>query len=266
MGNKVGLNLDGSKKVDIGELPSIFSGSQELSTRAEAGKLEWLKDRNGNVLSGEPAIVALDNVFIKAGALFDFMKPASPNKQGGLGIAKESNMNLEIRNSNEAKDIYETVARLEREIMENTGIKDNRSFDFIEVLDEIKGEKKISFDDIFIKSSNIGSIKLLESIGFKEQIDFFERMGLTSDVKISGLNIVSNNLPNYWNETASKFISFGYGISISPISLATSFSTLVNGGVKVQPTIFLGQNNLTERIIKYQTSKKINILLQKIQK
>ena len=105
------------------------------------------------------------------------------------------------------------------------------------IVDEIKGEK-INFDDIFIKSSNIGSIKLLESIGFKEQISFFERIGLTDDVKISGLNIVSNNLPNYWNETASKFISFGYGISISPISLASSFSTLVNGGFKIQPTIF----------------------------
>ncbi len=132
------------------------------------------------------------------------------------------------------------------------------------IVDEIKGEKKINFDDIFIKSSNIGSIKLLESIGFKEQISFFERIGLTDDVKIPGLNIVSNNLPNYWNETASKFISFGYGISISPISLASSFSTLVNGGFKIQPTIFLDQNNFKKPILKYETSEKINILLQKI--
>ena len=133
-----------------------------------------------------------------------------------------------------------------------------------QIKDEIKGEKKLTFDDIFIKSSNIGSIKLLDFMGYEKQKDFFKRIGLTEKLDISGLNIVSNNLPNYWNATASKFISFGYGISISPISLASSFSTLVNGGFKIKPTISLEESNPVKRILDTKTSNKINSLLERI--
>ncbi len=133
-----------------------------------------------------------------------------------------------------------------------------------QIKDEIKGEKKLTFDDIFIKSSNIGSIKLLDFMGHEKQKDFFKKIGLTENLNVSGLKTVSNNLPDYWNITASKFISFGYGISLSPISLASSFSTLVNGGFKVKPTISLGESNQIKRILDIKTSEKINSLLKRI--
>ena len=132
------------------------------------------------------------------------------------------------------------------------------------ITDEIKGQKQINFDDIFIKSSNIGSIKLLEEIGVEKQKKFFQLIGLTKDLNLSGLSVVSNKLPPYWNDTAGKFISFGYGISLSPISLASSFSSLVNGGKKIQPTISIVKNFDHKNLIRKDTSKKINNLLKKI--
>ena len=55
-------------------------------------------------------------------------------------------------------------------------------------------------------------------------------------------------------------------MSISPISLVSSYAALVNGGYKVKPKVNLKENYLKEKIFKDATSKKINILLSEIVK
>ena len=51
---------------------------------------------------------------------------------------------------------------------------------------------------------------------------------------------------------------------MSPLSLSTTFATLVNGGFKIQPTILKRDKIKKERVIKKKTSKKVNDLLYKI--
>lgn len=134
------------------------------------------------------------------------------------------------------------------------------------ICDETKFEKSITFDEIFIHSSNVGSILLLEKSSLSQQQNFLKKIGFESKLNLNGLNVLDNNLPGSkeWNEVLSKSISIGYGISITPLSLANSFATLVNGGFKINPTIIKGDSNLNERILKADTSKKINQLLTKI--
>lgn len=135
------------------------------------------------------------------------------------------------------------------------------------ITDKYIKNKNLSFDEVFIKSSNVGSVKILESIGNNSQKNFFDLVGLTSNLTIEGLNIVSNKLPNNWS-AHSKFISYGYGISISPISLITAFSSLVNGGYKINPVLVKPSNydkqNKSEKILSPKTSKRINELIKKI--
>ena len=125
-------------------------------------------------------------------------------------------------------------------------------------------DKIINFDDIFTKSSNVGSIKLIESIGIEKQKDFFIKMDFHKDVKINGLSTVKNKLPSDWNDLASKFISYGYGISISPISLVSAYCSLVNGGFKINPKIHITNKSNNEKVLKSLTSQKVNNLLRKI--
>ena len=129
--------------------------------------------------------------------------------------------------------------------------------------DHIKQEI-LNFDDVFIKSSNIGSVMILDSIGHQSQENFYELVGLKDEVEIKGLKTVSNKLPEKW-ESHSKFISYGYGISVSPISLVTAFCSLVNGGYKIYPTLFKSEKNKErKKILSSNTSNKINKLIQKI--
>ena len=125
-------------------------------------------------------------------------------------------------------------------------------------------DKIINFDDIFTKSSNVGSIQLIENIGIEKQKDFFIKMDFHNDVKINGLSTVKNKLPSDWNDLASKFISYGYGISISPISLVSAYCSLVNGGFKINPKIHITDKSNKEKVLKSTTSQKVNNLLRKI--
>ena len=125
-------------------------------------------------------------------------------------------------------------------------------------------DKIINFDDIFTKSSNVGSIQLIESIGIEKQKDFFIKMDFHKDLKINGLSTVKNKLPSDWNDLASKFISYGYGISISPISLVSVYCSLVNGGFKINPKIHITDKSNKEKVLKSLTSQKVNNLLRKI--
>ncbi len=123
----------------------------------------------------------------------------------------------------------------------------------------------INFNQAFIHSSNIASVKMIDEIGINTQKQLFKKVGLIDNLKINGLNVVPNKEPNIWNETSSKFMSYGYGISISPMSLVTSFSTLVNGGYKINPKIFKdNKNDEKDKVLSKKTSQKINYLLEKI--
>ena len=80
---------------------------------------------------------------------------------------------------------------------------------------------------------------------------------------MKGLSTVNNKLPDHWDHLASKFISYGYGMSISPISLVSAYSSLVNGGYNINPSIILNSAK-SKKDSKDETSIKINKLLKKI--
>ena len=82
------------------------------------------------------------------------------------------------------------------------------------------------------------------------------KLGLTQKLKVDGLKIVSNKLPNNW-DSHSKFISYGYGLSISPISLVTAFSSMVNGlQNKTNYRLLIKKQTEKVRILSSDTSKR----------
>ena len=44
-------------------------------------------------------------------------------------------------------------------------------------------------------------------------------------------------MPENWNELSGRSLSFGYGASLTPISLVSTYALLVNGGYHVTPKI-----------------------------
>ena len=64
-------------------------------------------------------------------------------------------------------------------------------------------------------------------------LGFFESTGIEL---VEGKQITSQ-YPSNWSEISTMTISYGHGISSSPLHLAAAFASVLNGGLKVNPTL-----------------------------
>ena len=68
-----------------------------------------------------------------------------------------------------------------------------------------------------------------------------------------------------WNKCKLETVSYGHGITTTPLQAATAYAAMVNGGYYVKPT--LKKDTLLKkktRVIKESTSKSINSILRKV--
>ncbi len=98
---------------------------------------------------------------------------------------------------------------------------------------------RLSVTDTIVKSSNIGTARMAQAIGIERQKLFLESLGLFEP---TGLQLVEAPgsrplVPKKWSEIHSMTISYGHGISVSPVHLAAAYATIAGGGTKVTPTL-----------------------------
>ncbi|POF28728.1 peptidoglycan D,D-transpeptidase FtsI family protein [Roseibium marinum] len=104
---------------------------------------------------------------------------------------------------------------------------------------DFHGKNRIlSVPEIFIYSSNIGTAKMMLATGISRQQEFFKRLHLTERLKTELPENAAPLLPPKWNELAAMTISFGHGISVTPMQTAVAAAAVVNGG-KLYPPTFL---------------------------
>ncbi len=125
-------------------------------------------------------------------------------------------------------------------------------------INDFHGKRRIlSVPEVFIYSSNIGTIKMMQSVGIEAQQEFFGRLGLTKRVDTELPENAAPLLPPKWNELAAMTISFGHGISVTPMQTAVAAAALVNGGTLIPPTFYprsqeqaakLGKKVISERV------------------
>ena len=97
----------------------------------------------------------------------------------------------------------------------------------------------LSTTEIIVKSSNIGTARIAQMIGQERQKAFLKRMGFFDPTKFEILEAATGKplLPKQWSELSTMTISYGHGISTSPMHLAAGYAAIANGGYKVEPTI-----------------------------
>lgn len=123
----------------------------------------------------------------------------------------------------------------------------------------------LSVPEIFIYSSNIGSVKMALDVGIERQKDFMTRMGMTRRLPIELPEAGQPLVPNPWREINAMTISFGHGISVTPLHLVTGVSSIVNGGIFFPPTLLHAdpaRPPVGERVISSQTSLAMRRLLR----
>ena len=123
----------------------------------------------------------------------------------------------------------------------------------------------MSVEDILVHSSNIGSVKIGQIIGKEKMREFLIRIGMLDKMKFD-IEEVGNPLPFKWRDCKLKTVSYGHGITTTPIQLARGYAILSNGGYEVNPTLIKKRFDSSERkrILNNDTSYKINSILRKV--
>ena len=127
--------------------------------------------------------------------------------------------------------------------------------------------EQLSFTDVIVESSNTGTSRLAQELGGKRQKEFLSQLGFfeSSGVElVEGKNITSQ-YPANWSEISTMTISYGHGLSSSPLHVATAFASVLNGGLRIRPTLIKDSNKGASkiRIVEQGVSKDlINILYQ----
>lgn len=96
-----------------------------------------------------------------------------------------------------------------------------------------------SLADIIADSSNVGTVKVAMRLGQRRQRDFLRRLGLFERAPIELSSSAKPLVREEWSDLTAATISYGHGISVSPIAFASAFSALANGGELARPTLVL---------------------------
>ncbi|HEX4860423.1 MAG TPA: penicillin-binding protein 2 [Rhizomicrobium sp.] len=117
--------------------------------------------------------------------------------------------------------------------------------------------------DVLALSSNIGTTQIALRSGPVRQRQFLESMGLLNAIHTELPEARRPQFPVHWGQVETATVSFGHGISVSPLAFAAAAATVVNGGRKIVPTFLKHpEDGRGEQIIKPETSEKMRDLLR----
>lgn len=126
------------------------------------------------------------------------------------------------------------------------------------IFNDVKGHAWLSLAQIIKYSSNIGAAKVGEKLGKKSLYRYFKRFGFAQK---TGINLPGEGrgaLRHYksWSGVTLHTVSFGQGVSVTALQLASAMSAIANGGYMMEPRIVRKVTDPTGRLV-YETSPMI---------
>ncbi|MDF1609575.1 penicillin-binding protein 2 [Hoeflea sp. YIM 152468] len=124
----------------------------------------------------------------------------------------------------------------------------------------------LTVPEIFIYSSNIGTARMADMVGIDGHKEFLTRMGLLTRMQTELPEVATPNQPSVWKKINSITISFGHGVSTTPLQTAVAAAALMNGGKLIEPTFLPRSVDEAEKVavqvIDPSTSKSMRDLME----
>ena len=126
--------------------------------------------------------------------------------------------------------------------------------------------ENLNVEQILIRSGNIGSVRIGQMLGIDRLKKFYNDIGILNRIDFD-IDEVGLPIPFKWGKCKLATVSFGHGITTTPLQLAKGYSVLSNGGFDIKPTLILKKKkneSKKNKIIEKDVSIKINNILRKI--
>ncbi len=113
----------------------------------------------------------------------------------------------------------------------------------------------LTVSGILEESSNIGISKLIQRLDDDTYYKYLRGFGFGTYTSVTLPGEVKGILkkPNQWSKLTKTFMSFGYGVSVTPLQLIMAYSAIVNGGILYEPHILKSATGKSS-VVKYESS------------
>ncbi len=125
----------------------------------------------------------------------------------------------------------------------------------------------VTVPEILIHSSNIGAAKMALEAGTEAQKSFLKKIGLLDPLRLELPEVGTPQFPSTWRDINTITISYGHGISVTPVHVASAISALVNGGRLYPPTIIHrapGEQPEGKQVLSGKTSEAMRAMMRMI--
>ena len=126
---------------------------------------------------------------------------------------------------------------------------------------------ELTLSGVLIKSSNIGTAKIAMELAPEELYGILTKVGFgqSSGVELPGEQVGSLLKRERWRPSEHATLSYGYGLSSTPVQLARAYSVLASGGI-LRPVTLQRQHRPVagQRVLSAHITRQINFLLEKV--
>ncbi|MCA1769819.1 MAG: penicillin-binding protein 2, partial [Halomonas sp.] len=192
---------------------------------ADGGVLVMMDARSGEVLAmaNQPSYnpnnrAGLDPRGLRNQAIVDVFEPGSVVKPLAMAAVMES-------------------GQFSRDVVVDTSPGWMRIDRF--TIRDIRNYGELSLAGILEKSSNIGMSKLVLALDDPLVPDLYRRVGFgqSPETGFPGESTGTLPAPVRWSSSQWAALSYGYGLSISALQLASAYTALANGGMRLPPSL-----------------------------
>lgn len=131
---------------------------------------------------------------------------------------------------------------------------------------DFKNYGTLTVTGVLTKSSNVGATKISHTLSSEQQYDLYTRFGLG---KVSGSGFPGESQgvlrgPQTWGPTEKATISYGYGLSVTPLQLARAYAAIGNGGVLREPTFVKGADTPATPVIAADLAEQLMAMMETV--
>jgi cell division protein FtsI (penicillin-binding protein 3) len=136
----------------------------------------------------------------------------------------------------------------------------------------------LTVGEVLQRSSNVGTTKIGFLMSPQQVFDVYKNLGITqrTGIDLPGESAGGMIVPGRWSRILHSNISFGQGLTTTPLQIARAYGALANGGYLVRPRLVrqrfsfegenLGEVKAAEkvRVLKPETTRAIQTMLSKV--
>ncbi len=124
----------------------------------------------------------------------------------------------------------------------------------------------LNVSEVLIVSSNKGSARIADAMGADIQKHYLNQLGLFEKTSLEIPELGAPLLPSRWGRAEVMTISFGHGMSVTPVHLTSAIATTAGSGMLITPTLIkqTAPAEINVQVFSPHTTAKIRAMMRRV--